>query len=78
MILAQGAENGLSWVLDAKGMNIYIRIIQDSTKKEFVKKYECQFEPTWRYDISDVSAVNKILDDMIEEILSKGGVFYGY
>jgi len=27
MILAQGAENGLSWVLDAKGMNIYIRII---------------------------------------------------
>jgi hypothetical protein len=46
-------------------------------KKEFVKKYECQFEPTWGYDVSDVSAVNKILDDMIEEILSKGGVSYG-
>jgi hypothetical protein len=40
--------------------------------------YECQFEPTWGYDVSDVSAVNKILDDMIEEILSKGDVSYGY
>jgi hypothetical protein len=38
MILAQSTENGLSWSLDAKGMNIYIRVIQDSTKKEFVKK----------------------------------------
>ena len=72
MILAQGTENGLSWSLDAKGRNIYIRIVQDGTKKEFIKKYECQFEPTWGYDISDVSAVNKILDDMIEEILLKG------
>ena len=45
MILAQGTENGLSWSLDAKGMNIYIRVIQDNTNKEFVKKYECQFEP---------------------------------
>jgi len=77
MILAQGTENGLNWSLDAKGMNIYIRVVQNSTKKEFVKKYECQFEPTWGYDISDVSAVNKILDDMIEEILSKGDVSYG-
>lgn len=59
-------------------MNIYIRVIQDSTKKEFIKKYECQFEPTWGYDISDVNAVNKILDDMIEEILSKGCLSYGY
>ena len=78
MILAQGTENGLNWWLDAKGMNIYIRVVQNSTKKEFIKKYKCQFEPTWGYDISDVSAVNKILDDMIEEILSKGGVSYGY
>ena len=78
MILAEGKENGLNWSLDAKGMNIYIRVIQDNTNKEFVKKYECQFEPTWGYDISDVSAVNKILDDMIEEILSKGDVSYGY
>ena len=78
MILAQGTENGLSWTLDAKGRNIYIRIVQDGTKKEFIKKYKCQFEPTWGYDISDVSAVNKILDDMIEEILSKGDVSYGY
>ena len=77
MILAQGAENGLSWSLDAKDRNIHIRIIQDDTKKEFIKKYECQFEPTWGYDISDVSAVNKMLDDMIEEILSKGDVSYG-
>jgi hypothetical protein len=59
-------------------MNIYIRVIQDNTNKEFVKKCECQFEPTWRYDISDVSAVNKILDDMIEEILLKDDVSYGY
>jgi hypothetical protein len=70
MILAQGTENGLNWSLDAKGMNIYIRVIQDNTNKEFVKKCKCQFEPTWRYDISDVNAVNKILDDMIKEILS--------
>ena len=76
MILAQGTENGLNWLLDAKGMDIYIRVVQNDTKKEFVHKYECQFEPTWGYDISDVSAVNKILDDMIEEILSKGGVSY--
>ena len=45
MILAKGKENGLNWSLDAKGMNIYIRVIQDNTNKEFVKKYECQFEP---------------------------------
>ena len=70
MILAKGKENGLNWSLDAKGMNIYIRVIQDNTNKEFVKKYKCRFEPTWGYEVSDVSAVNKILDDMIEEILS--------
>jgi len=29
----------LNWSLDAKGMNIYIRVVQNSTKKEFVKKY---------------------------------------
>ena len=33
MILVQGKENGLSWSLDAKGMNIYIRVVQDNTKK---------------------------------------------
>ena len=72
MILAKGKENGLNWSLDAKSMNIYIRVVQDDTKKEFVKKYKCQFEPTWGYDIADVNAVNEMLDDMIKEILLEG------
>lgn len=37
MILAQGTENGLNWSLDAKGMNIYIRVVQDNTKKNLLK-----------------------------------------
>ena len=68
MVLAEGSKNGLSWSLDAKGMCIYIKVVQDSTNKEFIKKYQCQYEPTWGYDVFDVNEVNKILDEMIEEI----------
>ena len=38
MILAQGTENGLNWSLDAKDMNIYIRVVQDNTKKKNLLK----------------------------------------
>lgn len=68
MVLAKGNENGLSWSLDAKGMCIYIKVVQDSTNKEFVKKYKCQYEPTWGYENFDINEAKKILNEIIKEI----------
>jgi hypothetical protein len=66
-------------VIRRKGYEyLYSCCSREYKKRNLLKKYECQFEPTWGYDVSDVSAVNKILDDMIEEILLKDGVSYEY
>lgn len=69
MLLGSGNEDNIKWKVKSKGRMLIISV--DNKNMILTEEYECQFEPIFGYDCSDIYNVNKILDKLIEVVLRR-------
>lgn len=68
MVRVEQTEGNVKYIIDPKGDDIYLNVINLITNKEINYKYECIRQPIFGYDWEDVQDVNKKLDEMINSV----------
>lgn len=67
-----GNERGVTWTVDTKKVNP-VTITVKSDKGEETCMYNCQYEPIFGYDVSDVNDIENLLDELINKYAIEEG-----
>ena len=63
----EGEERGVKWTVDTKTKVNPVTITVKSDKGEETCIYNCQYEPIFGYDVSDVNDIENLLDELINK-----------
>lgn len=66
-----GTERGVDWTVDTKTKVNPVMITVKSDKGEETFIYNCQYEPIFGYDVSDVNDIENKLDELISKYATK-------